>query len=134
MPVCAARCRGDGRSADRVPELSDDAGHNIHPVPKTNREWNQSQPGNGAPIVQSFAREEIAIPIKCNVHPWMRAYVAVLSHPYFQVTGMDGTFELKNVPPGNYTLTVWHEYYGSKSQPITIGVKQQQTAEITLSR
>ena len=65
--------------------------HNIHPVPKNNREWNESQPPGSAPIMQSFAREEVAIPVKCNVHPWMKAYIAVLGSPYFQVTGKDGS-------------------------------------------
>jgi plastocyanin len=81
---------------------SDPVTHNIHPVPKDNREWNQSQPPGAAPIVQSFAREEVAIPVKCNVHPWMKAYIAVLSNPYFQVTGKDGSFDLRNIPPGTY--------------------------------
>ena len=79
--------------------------HNIHPVPKNNREWNESQPPGSAPIMQSFAREEVAIPVKCNVHPWMKSYIAVLGNPYFQVTGKDGSFTLKNVPPGTYTVS-----------------------------
>ena len=61
------------------------------------------------PIMQSFAREEVAIPVKCNVHPWMKAYIAVFDNPYFQVTGKDGSFTIKNVPPGTYTVTAWHE-------------------------
>jgi len=77
---------------------SDPTTHNIHPVPKNNREWNESQPPGSAPINQSFAREEVAVPVKCNVHPWMKAYIGVLSTPYFQVTGKDGSFQIKNVP------------------------------------
>ncbi len=100
---------------------SDMTTHNIHPVPMNNREWNQSQPPGSAPINESFAREEVAIPVKCNVHPWMKSYIAVLGNPYFQVTGEDGSFTLKNVPPGTYTLTAWHETYGSMDQMVTIG-------------
>lgn len=112
---------------------SDPVTHNIHPVPKDNREWNQSQPPGSMPIVQSFAREEVAIPVKCNVHPWMKAYIAVLSNPYFEVTGKDGSFDLKNVPPGTYKLIAWHELYGMQEQDVTIGPKESKTATFTFS-
>jgi len=103
---------------------SDMTTHNIHPVPMNNREWNQSQPPGSAPIMETFAREEIAIPVKCNVHPWMKSYIAVVGNPYFQVTGNDGSFTLKNVPPGTYTLTAWHESYGSMDQMVTVGASE----------
>jgi len=109
----------------------DSTPHNIHPVPNTNRQWNESQPRGGAPIEKSFAQEEVAIPVKCNLHPWMRAYVAVIGNPYFQVTGKDGSFELRNVPPGTYTLAAWHEHYGVSEQTITISPQQTQAATIT---
>ena len=111
LPVYASCSGPDGRPAAEVTN-SDQTTHNIHPVPKNNREWNQSQPPGSAPLKQTFAREEIAIPVKCNVHPWMKSYIAVFSNPYFQVTGKDGKFTLKNVPPGTYTLTAWHESLG----------------------
>lgn len=106
---------------------ADTTAHNIHPVPKDNREWNESQPPGAPPIDKSFAREEVAIPVKCNVHPWMKAYIAVTPNPYFQVTGKDGTFDLKNLPPGTYTLTAWHELYGTSDQMVTIGPKETKT-------
>ena len=112
---------------------SDPVTHNIHPVPKDNREWNQSQPPGAMPIMQSFAREEVAIPVKCNVHPWMKAYFAVLNNPYFQVTGKDGSFDLKDVPPGTYTLIAWHELYGTQKQMITIGPKESKTVTIAFN-
>jgi plastocyanin len=110
---------------------SDPVTHNIHPVPVDNREWNQSQPPNAAPINQTFARPEIAIPVKCNIHPWMKAYIAVLANPYFRVTGKDGTFAITNIPPGTYTLTAWHEIYGTSEQMVTIGPKESKTLSIT---
>ena len=110
---------------------SDQTTHNIHPVPKDNREWNESQAPGAAPIDKSFARPEVAIPVKCNVHPWMKAYVAVLSNPYFQVTGKDGAFDLKNLPPGNYTLVAWHELYGPSEQMVTIGPKESKSVSFT---
>jgi plastocyanin len=110
---------------------NDQTTHNIHPIPKENREWNESQPPGAAPIEKSFAREEIAIPVKCNVHPWMKAYMAVLPNPYFQVTDKDGKFDLKNLPPGTYTLTAWHELYGTSDQMVTIGSKETKTVTFT---
>jgi hypothetical protein len=106
--------------------------HNIHPVPKNNREWNESQPPGSAPIMQSFAHEEVAIPVKCNVHPWMKAYIAVLGSPYFQVTGKDGTYTIGNVPPGTYTLTAWHELYGPVTQMVTVGPSEKKTVDLTV--
>jgi plastocyanin len=103
---------------------SDMTTHNIHPVPMNNREWNQSQPPGSAPLNESFAREEIAVPVKCNVHPWMKSYIAVVSNPYYQVTGADGSFNLKNVPPGTYTLVAWHESLGPMEQSITVGASE----------
>jgi plastocyanin len=110
---------------------SDPTTHNIHPVPKDNREWNESQPPGSAPLNQSFARQEVSVPVKCNVHPWMKAYIAVLSTPYFQVTGNDGSFEIKNVPPGTYTVTAWHELYGTSDQSVTIGPKESKAVSFT---
>jgi plastocyanin len=107
---------------------SDATTHNIHPSPANNRESNTIQPP-GVPLELSFAREEIAIPIKCNVHPWMRGYIAVFKHPYFAVTGKDGSFELKDLPPGSYTITAWHGKLGTQSQKVTVGGGQVQKLE-----
>jgi hypothetical protein len=99
---------------------SDLVTHNIHPLPVNNREWNQEQ-SPGAPEVQHrFARPEVMIPVKCNIHSWMHAYIGVLSHPYFAVTGTDGAFQLKNVPTGDYTVAVWHEKLGEQKQQVHI--------------
>jgi len=102
----------------------DQTTHNIHPTPANNRDWNKSQ-GPGAPAIDdSFPREEIAIPVKCNVHTWMKSYIAVLKNPYFQVTTTDGTFDLKNLPPGDYTIAAWQEKYGTVEQKVTVGPKE----------
>ena len=107
---------------------SDPTTHNIHPVPQNNREWNMSQFPGSPPIEQTFAREEI-IPVKCNVHPWMKGYIAVFKHPYFAVTDQNGGFELKNVPPGEYTIEAWHEKYGVLTQKVTLGPNQTKALE-----
>jgi hypothetical protein len=110
---------------------SDQTSHNIHPLPRFNREWNKSQPPGQPPFEESFAREEIAIPVKCNVHPWMRAYIAVLRNPYFAVTGNDGTFEITKMPTGTYTISAWHEKYGTMSQTVSIGSNEKKAITFT---
>ncbi len=106
----------------------DPTSHNIHPQPGNNREWNKAEPP-GTKMEEAFAREEIAIPVKCNVHPWMHGYIAVFKHPYFAVTGKDGGFDLSNLPPGTYTIKAWHEKLGTSTQTVTIGANE--TKEIS---
>jgi len=88
---------------------SDPTQHNIHPTPKNNPEWNQTQPNGAPPIEKTFARAEVLIPVKCNQHPWMKSYIGVLKHPFFAVSAEDGSFTIKGVPPGTYTVAAWHE-------------------------
>ncbi|MFQ5739421.1 MAG: carboxypeptidase regulatory-like domain-containing protein [Acidobacteriota bacterium] len=107
--------------------------HNIHPVPRQNREWNTSQPPNAQPMEKSFPRPEVMIPVKCNIHPWMKAYIGVVAHPYFAVTGTDGSFELKGLPPGDYTIGVWHEKLGTSELNVTLGEKETKEIEFTYS-
>jgi plastocyanin len=99
---------------------NDPTTHNLHPVPTNNREWNRAQ-APGTRVDATFAREEIAIPMKCNVHPWMRSYIAVFKHPFYSVTDKGGSFELKNLPPGNYTVQAWHEKLGTSTQKVSVG-------------
>src|SRR5437667_9590184 len=98
--------------------------HNIPPQPQDNREWNESQPPQSAPLDKSFAREEIMLPVKCNQHPWMKMYVNVVKSPFFAVTDKDGKFEIKGLPPGTYTLAAVHEKLGEQDQKVTVGAKE----------
>jgi uncharacterized protein (DUF2141 family) len=82
--------------------------------------------------MQSFPRQEVLIPVKCNIHPWMRAYIGVVSNPFFAVTGDDGTFTIKGLPPGTYTIEVVHEKYGPQDQQITVGAKDSKTQDFTI--
>jgi plastocyanin len=101
----------------------DDTLHNIHPMPKNNTEWNQSEMPNQS-LVRPFPAAEIMIPIKCNQHPWMKMYLNVLSNPFFAVTGKDGSFALKGLPPGTYTIAAIHEKYGEREVKITVAAKE----------
>lgn len=103
---------------------SDPLTHNIHPMPITNPEWNKVQLKGSLPLSASFNKPEF-IPVKCNLHHWMRAYFAVIGTSYFVVTGEDGLFTLSDLPPGKYTLTAWHETYGTRNQEITVAGGQQ---------
>ena len=102
---------------------SDKTTHNIHPMPKVNRDWNISQPPGADPIIKSFSRPEVSVPVKCNQHPWMRAYIHVVSHPFFAVTGADGTFQIKGLPPGKYELEAIQEQLGASTQQVTVPAK-----------
>jgi plastocyanin len=102
----------------------DDTLHNIHPIPKNNAEWNQSEMPNGS-FVRPFTAQEIMIPIKCNQHPWMKMYLSVLSNPFFVVTGNDGSFALQGLPPGTYTIAAVHEKYGEQDVKLTVGPKDE---------
>ena len=101
---------------------SDPTQHNVHPTPKSNPEWNQTQANGAAPIEKTFARAEVLIPVKCNQHPWMKSYVGVLKHPFFAVTAEDGSFTIKGVPPGTYTVAAWHEKGGPNGTEKTMQV------------
>jgi plastocyanin len=113
-------------------KTSDPTNHNIHPQPAVNQEWNESQSPGSEDKTKSFARQEIMIPVKCNVHPWMRSYINVVAHPFFAVTGDDGTFTLKGLPPGTYTIEVRHEKYPAQEQTVTVGAKESKTVDFTI--
>ena len=104
----------------------DQTSHNIHTLPKLNREWNKSQPPGAPPITEKYDTNEI-FPVKCNVHPWMHGNFAVLKNSHFAVTGDGGAFSLANLPPGKYTITAWHESYGEQTQDVTISGSETKT-------
>lgn len=105
---------------------NDPFSHNIHPLAKINREWNRIQPPKTPSFTYAYDKEEF-IHVKCNIHAWMQGYFAVLKTSHFAVTGEDGTFRLPELPPGKYTVTAWHELYGTQSREITIGGSETQT-------
>jgi hypothetical protein len=107
--------------------VSDDPlAHNIHPMPKVNPEWNKSQPPGAPPIDTKWDKPEF-ITVKCNIHPWMHGYFAVLKTSHYAVTDNNGSFSLKGLPPGKYTVTAWHEQYGTQSQEVTVSGSETKT-------
>ena len=99
---------------------SDQTLHNIHATPTANQEFNIGQPVAGMTTTRTFDEVEVMVPFKCDVHRWMNSYVGVLDHPYFAVSGMDGSFTIGNVPPGDYTVGVWHERFGEQEMMVTV--------------
>ena len=109
---------------------SDGILHNVKATPATNRGFNISQPTT-MESERTFPSKEVMIPVECNVHGWMTAYVGVLDHPYFAVSGNDGNAKIGNLPPGTYTIEAWHEKYGTQTQSVTVAANE--TKDITFT-
>jgi hypothetical protein len=112
---------------------SDPTTHNIHPMPQPgagNIGWNKSQPPGAPPIDAVWKAQEVSINVKCNIHPWMHGYMAVVKGPY-AVSDDSGSFTVENVPPGNYTVTAWQETYGTQTQKVTVAAGKPGTASFT---
>ena len=119
------------RTGQELKVVNDDqTSHNIHPLAKINREWNKSQPPGTPPLSEKFDKEEF-IAVKCNVHPWMHGVFAVLKTSHYAITDNNGAFSLPNLPPGKYTITAWHESYGTKTQDVTITGNETKSVDFT---
>lgn len=112
---------------------TDTADHNIHSMPRNNPQWNETQFPTDKPIVKTFANPEMMLPLQCNQHPWMRAYVNVMSNPYYAVSAEDGRFQIKDLPPGEYTLVAVHEKFGEKTLKVKVEPKQSTKAEFVFT-
>jgi hypothetical protein len=110
---------------------SDDTLHNIHAMPAQSKEFNIGQPNKGMETTRTFANPEVMVHFKCDVHPWMSAYVGVMDHPFYSTTGEDGTFSIKGLPAGEYEIVAWHEKYGEKTQKVIVGDGEAKTADFT---
>lgn len=104
----------------------DPISHNIHPRPKLNPEWNKSQPPGSMPINTRWDTPEV-IEVKCDIHPWMHAYIAVLNTSHYAVTDNTGSFSLKGLAPGTYTVTSWQEQYGTQAQQVIVSGAETKT-------
>ena len=110
---------------------SDPTLHNIHALPKVNREFNEAQPVQGMTSRKKFDKPEVMVRFKCDVHPWMNSYMGVLPHPYYGTSDAQGNFTIANVPPGTYTVEAWHEKYGVQTQQVTITAGQPASLSFT---
>jgi len=113
--------------------ITDTADHNVHDMPSNNPQWNESQMPTDQPIIKRFPNPEMMIPVQCNQHQWMRAYINVMSHPYFAVSGPDGSFEIRNLPPGEYTIAAVHERFGEQTMKVKVGAKENAKAAFVYS-
>ena len=110
---------------------SDEVLHNINTQSSANRSFNISQPQAGMTSTRTFNTPEVMIPVKCDVHGWMEAFIGVTAHPYHAVTAEDGTFTIEGLPPGDYTITAWHETLGEQTMQVTVGESETGTADFT---
>lgn len=99
---------------------SDATLHNVNAKPAQSAPFNLAMPTKGMKIAKTFDAQEIMVPVKCNVHPWMLAYIGVVNHPFFAVSGADGSFSIKGLPAGTYTVQMWHESLGTQTQTVTV--------------
>jgi plastocyanin len=111
---------------------SDNTLHNIHALPVVNSAFNEGQPVQGMVSTKKFDKAEITpFKVKCDVHGWMKAWMAVMPHPFYAVSQANGTFTISNLPPGSYTLVAWHEKYGAKEQQLTVAAKESKAVNFT---
>ncbi|MEO8584719.1 MAG: carboxypeptidase regulatory-like domain-containing protein [Acidobacteriota bacterium] len=110
---------------------SDPTLHNIHSLPEKNEPFNLAMPVQGMKYTKKFEKPEVMVRIKCDVHGWMSAFVGVVSHPFFAVTAADGTYAIKNLPAGTYTIEAWHEKLGTQTQQVTVGTTDSKPAAFT---
>jgi plastocyanin len=101
--------------------------HNIHTLPKINPAFNRGQPATVKEMTTNFPKAEAAFQIKCDVHPWMSAYMAVFTHPFYSVTKTDGKFTISGLDPGTYEITAWHERLGTQTAMVTVGANDTKT-------
>jgi len=112
---------------------SDATLHNVHSLAEKSKQFNLGMPIQGMKLKKTFENPEVMAKFKCDVHPWMSAYAGVLTHPYFSVTSDEGTFEIKDLPAGEYTIEAWHEQYGTQTQKVTVTSEEPVQIEFTFS-
>ena len=110
---------------------SDGVLHNVHALPKVNQQFNQPMPPTMKEKTVTFAKPEPVFQIKCDVHPWMVAYIGVFTHPFFSATGADGKFTISGLDPGTYEITAWHEVLGTQTATITVAANETKTQNLT---
>jgi hypothetical protein len=110
---------------------SDPLLHNVRAEGAINEPFDIGTPVQGMEVKRTFVTREVMVPFKCNVHAWMNAYVGVLEHPYFAVSDTSGRFALPKLPPGTYTIEIWHERFGAQTQQVTVAASE--TRDLTFT-
>jgi len=106
--------------------------HNIHLSAKDgNKDWNVTQQPGTPSVTTKLTQPAIMVPVHCNIHPWMEAFIGVVTNPFYAVTGEDGTFTIQNVPPGEYTLSVWTATYGTQEHTVTVRAGESSAVNFT---
>ena len=105
--------------------------HNVRAESAINEPFDVGTPVQGMEVTRTFATREVMVPVKCNVHSWMTAYIGVLEHPFFSVSGESGEFELRDLPPGTYTIEAWHERLGTQTQQVTVAAGEARDLSFT---
>ena len=108
--------------------------HNVRSLSKVNKAFNIAQPIQGMTTTKTFPEPEIGVKLRCDVHFWMASYIHVLKNPFFAITGDDGSFTIKGLPAGTYTLEVWHETLGIQTQAVTVGDGESKTIDFSLKK
>ena len=106
---------------------SDGVLHNVHTLPKINTSYNKAMPATLKEVTTSFSKEESIFNIKCDVHPWMQAWVGVFTHPFYSVTAKDGKFTISGLEPGTYEITAWHERLPAQKVTVTVAANEAKT-------
>jgi hypothetical protein len=116
-----------------IVQSADPTTHNIHISPKTGHDWNVTQQPGSDPVATKLSHPEIMVAVHCNVHPWMQAHIGVVTNPYFAVTGDDGSFVIKGVPPGDYALAIWTATFGTQERQVSVRAGETAAADFNFT-
>ena len=108
--------------------------HNVHAMPKVNEEFNMAMPKFRTEVSKTFTKPEFMFPMKCDVHPWMQAWISVMEHPFFSTTGADGKYSINDLPAGEYELEAWHEKLGTQTAKVTLGEGETKEVNFTFAK
>lgn len=112
---------------------NDPTTHNIHIMPKLGHDFDVTQQPGSPPVSDRFSKPQVMVPVHCNIHNWMRAYIGVVTNPYYAVTGNEGTFQIKGVPAGNYTLSIWTATFGTQEREVTVRASESAMEDFTFA-
>jgi hypothetical protein len=123
------------RVGQKVEFLNSDAlFHNVRSITNNNETFNVAMPNKNDRVTKVFSKAELFVQAKCSVHPWMSAYIAVMDNPFYSLTNEKGEFSIKNLPPGDYTIELWHEVFGTQTKDITVAASGKTDLEFEFTK